>query len=156
MVLVTRTRPQIGDVIEIPTPEGFGYAHFTHRHPTYGALLRVFPGVFESSRKTFGDLVQLEPQFSTFFPLGVACNRKVVRVVAHESISVTLREFPTFRSSSKGKDGVWGAWWLWDGEKEWEVGPLMPGMDKLPPRGVVNVALLIERIVSRWRHEQWA
>jgi hypothetical protein len=159
MALVTRTRPRIGDVIEIPTPEGLAYAQFTHLHdapPKFGALLRVFPGIFKSRPEEFGDLVRVEPQFSTFFPLGSACKRGIVRVVAHEPICDALREFPTFRASAKGKDGSWGAWWLWDGEKEWKIGRLNPGMEALPPRGIINDTLLIERIIGRWRHERWA
>jgi hypothetical protein len=44
-----------------------------------------------------------------------------------------LRVFPTFRTSVKGKDGAWGPLWLWDGEREWQVGRLKPGMETLPP-----------------------
>jgi len=158
MVLATRILPQIGDVIEIPTPKGLAYAQFTHRHdapPKYGALLRVFPGIFESRPDAFDALVRLEPQFSTFFPLEQACKRGIVRVIASEPICATLREFPTFRASEKGKDGSWGPWWLWDGEREWQIGGLKPGMEVLPPRGVINDTLLVERIVGRWRHEHW-
>lgn len=153
MTSVTRIRPQIGDVIEIPTPQGLAYAQFTHKHPSYGALLRIMPGLFNSRPGSFSNLVPSEPQFSTFFPLGAACSRGIVRIVANESISTPLRAFPTFRASVKGKDGVWGAWWLWDGDKEWKIGELKPGMEALPPRGVINDTLLVERIVGGWRHE---
>ena len=156
MALVSRARPQLGDVIEVQTPIGLAYAQFTHKHPTYGALLRVLAGTFNARPETFTDVVLLEPQFSTFFPLGSACRHGIVRVVANEAICPALRDFPTFRTSTKGKDGVWGPWWLWDGEREWQVGTLRPGMEALPPRGVINDALLVERITGKWRHEHWA
>lgn len=156
MALVTRSRPQIGDVIEIRTLQGLAYAQLTHKHPSYGALLRVMPGLFDSRPESFSDLVLLEPQFSTFFPLGSACNRGIVRVVANESICTSLSEFPTFRASVKAKDGMWGAWWLWDGVREWNIGKLKPGMEALPPRDVINDTLLIERITGGWRHEHWS
>ncbi|MES2321530.1 MAG: hypothetical protein V4633_04650 [Pseudomonadota bacterium] len=155
MMLVKRSRPQIGDVIEIPTPQGLAYSQFTHKHPSYGALLRVMPGLFDSRPERFNDLVLAVPQFSSFFPLGAACNRGILRVVANESISALNRAFPTFRAAVKGKDGEVGAWWLWDGDKEWLIGKLKPGMEALPPRGVINDTLLIERIICGWRHEDW-
>lgn len=153
MALVSRVRPQVGDVIEIPTPKGLAYAQYTHKHKNYGALLRVFPGFRESRPDGFHGLVQAEPQFSTFFPLGAACARELVQVVASEPISVALKDFPTFRAGVMGKDGVWGTWWLWDGEREWPVGKLSPGMEFLPLRGTINDTLLVERLVNGWRHE---
>lgn len=156
MPLVSRKRPQIGDVIEIRTSQGLAYAQFTHKHPAYGALLRVMPGLYPSRPEHFSARALAEPQFSTFFPLGSACSNGTVQIVANETISESLRMFPTFRASAKGQDGMWGPWWLWDGEKEWKIGELRPGMDALPPRGVINHTLLIERILSGWRHENWS
>ena len=155
MTLVTRKRPQIGDVIEIPTPKGLAYAQFTHKHSTHGALLRVMPGLYSPRPECFSELMLAAPQFSTFFPLGAACNRGIVQVVANETITAPLSVFPTFRNSIKGQDGAWGPWWLWDGEHEWKIGELKPGMEVLPPQVVINDTLLIERIVSGWRHEDW-
>ena len=156
MPLVSRKRPQIGDVIEIGTSRGLAYAQFTHKHPAYGALLRVLPGFYLSRPEDFSALTLAKPQFSTFFPLGSACSKGIVQVVANEAILESLRMFPTFRSSVKGQDGRWGAWWLWDGEKEWKIGDLHPGMEELPVRGVINDTLLVERIVSGWHHEKWS
>lgn len=153
---VSRKRPQIGDVIEIRTPRGLAYAQYTHMHPAYGALLRVMPGLYPSRPENFAAIGLAEPQFSTFFPLGSACSKGIVQIVANEAISASLRMFPTFRASVKGQDGMWGPWWLWDGEKEWKIGELQPGMNALPPRAIINDTLLVERIVSAWRHEDWS
>ena len=147
-----RKRPKIGDVVEIPTPLGLAYAHFTHKHPTFGALLRVLPGVFPEQPKDTATLVRQTPQFLAFFPLGAACNRGIVRVVANEPIPVEAHAFPTFRSGIANREGVVENWWLWDGEKEWKVGAMRPGMEHLPIRGVWNDTLLVERIVSGWCH----
>lgn len=156
MLLISRKRPQIGDVIEIGTPLGLAFAQFTHKHHTYGALLRVLPGLYASRPESLSELSLTEPQFSTFFPLGSACSKGIVQIVGNEAISESLRMFPTFRTSVKGQDGRWGPWWLWDGHKEWKIGQLQPGMEALPPRAVINDTLLIERIVSGWRHENWS
>lgn len=147
-----RIRPKIGDIIEIATPRGLAYAQFTHKHPTYGALLRVFPGFYETRPTDFTDIVNQQPQFVMFFPLGAACNQKVVLIADNQPIPKHGQEFPLFRSRIKSKHGC-GPWWLWDGEKEWKIGTLEPGMENYPIRGVWNDTLLITRIVQGWRHQ---
>jgi hypothetical protein len=153
MPIVSRLRPRIGDVIEIPTPRGLAYAHYTHRHtepPCYGSLLRVMPGLYQERPTDFSVIVRLNPIFTSFFPLGAACNRKIVRVVASESISMQNNEFPIFRNSLSDS----GPWWLWDGKKEWRVRTLSPQQLKdYPPLGVWTDILLVERIMQDWRHE---
>ena len=152
----TRKRPRIGDVIEISTPRGFAYAHFTHKHdnpPRFGALLRIFPGFYEARPQTFADLVEQRPQFMTFFPLGAACNRGVVSIAANEAVPSHASGFPTFRSGVRGPDGTVKTWWLWDGKKEWRAGALTTEMRSFPILATWNDTLLVERIVSGWRSE---
>ncbi|MDD2760096.1 MAG: hypothetical protein PHH11_07365 [Methylomonas sp.] len=152
MPLVSRKRPAIGDVIEIPIPDGLAYAQYTHKHLKYGALLHVLPGVHHSPVNDFSGLVALLPQFVAFFPLGAACNRGIVRVVANEPIPFHAQAFPIFRSCVKTPNGC-GPWWLWDGSREWKVGELEEEMKSLPLHEIVNDTLLIARIVQGWRHE---
>jgi hypothetical protein len=156
MAAVKRTRPQIGDVIEIPTPVGLAYAHYTHKHdspPRYGALIRVLPGIYGFRPTDFSLMVEQEPQFITFFPLGAACSKKIVSVVANETVPSSATSFPVFRTSIRTRQG-YGPWWLWDGVSERMVGKLEPQMKHLPIRGVINDTLLVERIVQGWRHER--
>jgi hypothetical protein len=152
MATVERLRPQLGDVVEIPTSIGFAYAQYTHKHAQYGSLIRVLPGTYQARPLDFAALVPQNPQFITFFPLGAACHRKIVSVVANELIPADAQAFPVFRTSVRGPQGH-GPWWLWDGVKEWRIGPLAKGMESLPIRGVVNDTLLIDRIVAGWCHE---
>jgi hypothetical protein len=156
MPLTDRKRPRVGDVIEIPTPKGRAYAHYSHRHAQFGALIRVLPGLHADRPADFKSLVTQTPQFITFFPLGAACSRGIVHVVAHELLPPIALPFPTFRDGVADRDGKVAVWWLWDGDREWCVGPLSPGMEKLPLRGIWNDALLVERIMSGWRHENVA
>ena len=153
MTLTSRVRPKIGDVVEISTPQGLAYAHYTHKHdepPCYGALLRVLPGLHSERPADFSSLVAHEPIFSVFFPLGAACNRRIVTVVAAEHVSASSRAFPTFRSAFSNS----GPWVLWDGQKEWRVHSLTSQQFKdFPPLGVINDTLLIDRILQGWRHE---
>lgn len=153
MPLTTRIRPKIGDVVEISTPSGCAYAQFTHKHPTHGALIRILPGLFQQRPADFSSLVQQGEQFITFFPLGAACNRQIVRVVAEESIPPKAQKFPLFRNGVRAPDGLVHTWWLWDGEREWKIGALNPEQRHLPIRGVWSDTLLVERILSGWRHE---
>jgi hypothetical protein len=153
MPLATRSIPRIGDVIEIPTLKGLAYAQYTHKHSIYGSLLRIFSSTFASRPHDFTSLVTQEPQFSTFFPLGTACKRGIFGVVASEQISSALASFPTFRAGVANKQGKIDTWWLWDGEQETKIGTLTPSMMSYPIRGVINDTLLVERIVSGWRHE---
>jgi len=142
-------------VIEIPTPKGLAYAQFTHKVPRYGALLRVLPGLFPQRPSDFTELVRQRPVFSTFFPLGAACNREIVYVVASESIPPHSSSLPIFRNSHLDRTGKRvGPWYLWDGQREWRVETLDNQQFRdYPPLGVWNDTLLVERILTGWRHE---
>jgi hypothetical protein len=155
MPLTSRVRPRIGDVIEIPTSKGFAYAQFTHKHERYGALLRVLPGLFPQRPLDLGELAGQLPVFSTFFPLGAACNRDIVHVVASEPIPKHSASFPIFRSFHRDPTGKRaGPWFLWDGLRDWRVETLSDEqLRNYPPRGIWNDTLLIERILAGWRHE---
>jgi hypothetical protein len=158
MPLTDRKRPQIGDVVEITTPDGLAYAQYTHKHvspPKYGELIRVLPGTWKLRPSNFAELVLQPSRFITFFPLGAACSRGIVRVVASESIPAFATQFPIFRNSHRDVRGRRvGNWFLWDGVKEWQVPTLsLAQLQEYPPSGVINDTLLIERITTGWKHE---
>lgn len=145
-------RLKVGDVIEIEVDGQLAYAHYSHKHKTYGALLRVMPSLFSVRPVDFASVLSQEPQFLCFFPLAAAIRQGLVTRVATEPLSPAATAFPVFRASVRTPSG-WGPWWLWDGEEEWRVGALEPGMERLPIRGVIDDTLLIDRIRSRWRAE---
>jgi hypothetical protein len=158
MPLTNRKRPQLGDVVEISTPDGLAYAQYTQKHvspPKYGELIRVLPGIWSSRPSDFADLVHQDSQFITFFPLGAACSRGIVQVVASEDVPSFARQFPTFRNSHRDPQGKRvGIWFLWDDEREWRVPHLSAQqLREYPPSGIINDTLLVERIVLHWRHE---
>jgi len=158
MPATSRVRSRIGDVIEIPTPKGLAYAQFTHKHdtpPRYGSLLRVLPGLFPQRPSDFSELLSQPPVFTTFFPLGAACNRGIVRIVASEPIPSHSASFPVFRNWHRDRNGKRaGPWFLWDGLREWRAERLSPEqLREYPPLGVWNDNLLVERILAGWRHE---
>ena len=76
----------------------------------------------------------------------------MVKIVANTEVPGVAAKFPVFRTGTPNKEGRVEVWWLWDGEKEWKIGRLKPGMEKYPIRGVWNDALLIKRISEGWNH----
>jgi hypothetical protein len=147
-------RLKIGDIVEIKTGKGLVYAHYTHKHLQYGALLRVFRMFYEVRPSDFTELVTNRPAFMCFFPLGAAVNRSLVSIVGNVVVPPEAQAFPTFRGGvANPPTGKVKVWWLWDGEKEWRVGELTAEQRKLSIRGVWNDTLLIERIESGWTPE---
>ena len=73
-------KPTFGNVVEIPTNKGLSYAQYTHWHPQYGELIRVFDVLFEERPSDFGKLVARPVRFSTFFPFGAAIRRHIFHV----------------------------------------------------------------------------
>lgn len=147
-------RVKIGDIVEITTNEGFAYAQYTHKHQLYGALLRVFEGIYESRPSDLEDVVRHKVAFSCFFPLGAAVHRKIVSIIGNAAVAKEEQHFPIFRNGtmdpSMGKVEVW---WLWDGERQWRVGKLTPEQRAFPILGTWNDTLLIHRIETHWTPE---
>lgn len=158
MALPNRVRPRIGDIVEIETPVGLAYAQYTHKHdvpPHMGALIRVLLGLFKERPDGFRELAEKQERFFVFFPLGAACNRRIVTIVANEAIPVACRKFPRLRAAGfVDHSGKVHDWWIFDGEKEERVGALTAEIARLSPCEVWNDTLLIERIASGWSPEQ--
>jgi hypothetical protein len=140
-----------GDIVEIVTARGKSYAMFTHSHPQYGELLRVWN---DHLRETpdFDWLVRRLPSFTCFFPLVGAVRKGAVKIVGNVQVPDELAGFPVFRNGTPDRLTKEVAdWWLWDGIKEWKVGPLTPAIEQAPILGVWNLTLLVERIDGDWQ-----
>ena len=146
---------KIGDIVEIRTAKGFAYAHYTHKHKQYGALLRVFDSIYDARPSNYTDLVRQRPAFSCFFPLSAAVNKKIVSIIGNSAVPHEAQVFPTFRGGvvnpSTHKVEVW---WLWDGEREWRIGNLTDEQRLLPIAELWSWDLLIERLGSGWLPEE--
>ena len=147
-----RTRPQIGDLVEVETLRGLAYAQYTFNHstpPRYGELVRVLPGLFDARPSDLGPLVRGPQQFWTFFPLGPACAHRIVRIVANEEVPEHARGIPLMRAAGGiTRDGRVLNWWLWDGEREWPVGELSEDQRGLSVHGVVDYTMLVSLILK--------
>lgn len=152
---MVKKKVKVGDIVEIPTGKGLCYALYTHRHPRYGALLRVLEGFYGERPKEIESLpAHFAVAFSTFFPLQAAVDQGIFEIVGNAKVPPEQQEFPTFRAGvvdPKTKKVV--SWWLWDGEEEWQIGELNAEQRRFPIRGVWNDTLLIERIEAGWRPE---
>ena len=94
--------------------------------------------------------------FSTFFPLQAAVNRKIVEVVANCEIRDDLIAFPIMRVRGL-IDPITNkttSWALWDGKYEKGTKNLTEEQKKLPIKGTWNDTMLISRIESGWTPEQ--
>jgi hypothetical protein len=150
-------RPKIGHICEIPTAIGLAYFQFTHKHWDYGYLIRVFEGAHPKRPEEFGTVAAAPVQFSTFFPLGTAVNRKVVEIVAHESVRGDLQEWPVFRSPVAADFTKPAAcWYLWthDGGSDGKrLKKLTAAQRKMPILSCWNDGALIDAIETGWRAE---
>ena len=66
---MVKKKATIGDLIEIPTSRGFAYAQYTHQHPQWGGLVRVFDTMFQERPKDPSVITDGAVRFSTFFPI---------------------------------------------------------------------------------------
>jgi regulator of RNase E activity RraB len=53
-------------------------------------------------------------------------------------------------AGSRDKSGRVLDWWLYDGNREWRIGQLSPGQERLSIAAIWNDTLLIDRIMSGW------
>jgi len=144
-------RPQIEDIIEIPTSKGLAYAQYTHQHPTHGGLIRVFDLLFETRPGSLSELVNQPVRFSTFFPVLAAVKKDIFKVVGNEKIAFQNQPFPIFRNGIQDpKTKKVAAWWFWNGEKEWKVGEISQEQRKMPIVGIWNDTMLVQRIEAGW------
>ncbi|AJC21059.1 hypothetical protein [Pandoraea pulmonicola] len=119
-----------------------------------GMLIRVLPGTFQELPDNLDELVKIRTNFWIFFPVSMAEKRGIIRKVKNCMIpehSVTPPNFRTGIVDPATKKVA--SWWLWDGNREWEVGALTDEIRKLPIRGAWNDTLLVERIEEGWLPE---
>jgi hypothetical protein len=123
----------------------------------YVSLFQTVPKMLTHSVDTrLRAMFWFRASLALFSVLSTRCplNRKIVQIVATGEVASDLREFPLFRAgvidpATKKVE----LWWIWDGEKEWQIGSLTEEQRKFPIRGVWNDTYLIEKIESGWTPE---
>lgn len=151
----SRSKPTVGDLVEIPTPQGFAYAQYTHSEKLHGHLLRVLPGLFEQRPSDLAKLAAERERFLTFFPLGAALKQGIVVLAGSAPIPPWAVAFPLLRARGGIEPGTGRVknWWLWDGKSETRVDELSAEQRKLSLAEVMNDTALIDKIVSGWKPE---
>ncbi len=145
---------EIGTIVEFCTSKGLAYAQVSHNHQEYSNLLRVYDGFYDHRPYHFEPIVNQPVRFSAFIRLNSAVKRGNVEIAGRVAVPQNLQEFPLFRAGSYDlATDTNGAWWLWDGQREWMVGDLSADEWKYPLRGVWNTALFVERLESGWVQE---
>lgn len=142
---------QIGELIEIVTPNGLAYAQYLLRHrakPAWGDLIRVLSGLFERRPDHLVELAYQPHVHISFFPASRAVKDGLVRVVGYAEPTPEQSTLPTFRQLQLLGDDGRPHWSLWNGEQHELVGLLTPAQRQLP-RGpsLANLAALIEDIL---------
>jgi len=150
-----RTRPKLGDIVEIPVPgRGFSYAQYVNHHrnpPGLGALLRILPGLFKKRPADVFDLISRDELYYVFFPLGASCHRGYVRIVCNAPIPNHLKDkWPLFKGCNMDPDTGEKTWFLWDGNKSRMIGNLGRKYLNLSIDETVNLAELENRLRSGW------
>lgn len=141
-----KRRPKIGDIIEIDVAATTAlYAQYTHQHPVFGSLIRVFDirGIV-GLHPPLRNLIRYPVCFSVFYPLRMSLNRDIFKVIGNVDLTEETSMFPIFKDGHI--DPITKSvhnWWLWDGDREWFVGHL-DQPEKYPLRQVVNDTLLRE------------
>lgn len=148
-----RTKLEIGIVAEVPTSRGLGYIQYTHWNELMGALVRVLPGLHQSRPTDLEAVVRRQEAYVTFVPLREAINAGLFELVGRAEVPKAAREFPLFRAAGARLPGQSEprTWWLWDGQKERNVGKLSPEQMKLPIRSTLMPPVLIARVEAQWR-----
>lgn len=151
---VSRKRARSGDIIEVRTPRGLAYAHYTAKHPEYGEAIRVLPGFFEARPEDWSTLLAHEGYF-TFYPVGPAVSQGLVEIAANQPI-LPGREVPsTFRRYGWiTREGQVKTWLINDGTRDIVRTELSAEERRMPLAEVWNHAFLIERLVEEWHPEQ--
>ena len=153
--MLKRKTVQVGDIFQILTSEGICYGQVINSNPKWKFIVAVFREFFVNEPKDFEALVKTEPQFITAFLIQHAVRQGLFTLVCNVSVTPTLVEFPTFRSTNNLR-GDETMWFFWRGAKEWKVHRPLTEKEKKFPRGpsLPSAPLLIEMIEKNFRVER--
>ena len=149
---MSKSKPSIGDVIEITTQSGFAYAQVRFNHSDFGLVFQLFPGTFPKHLEKL-DLILSQPPLYFFF-LGKKdlSAPPYTQYRGNHPVLGDQDSFPLFRTGLKNpQTGITENWWLWDGKSTWLIGPLADDQKNLSIRGMWDPKLLVNRIESGWR-----
>ncbi|HEX5751227.1 MAG TPA: ribonuclease E inhibitor RraB [Archangium sp.] len=150
-----RKRVRPGDVLEVRTPRGLAYVHYTGRHREYGDAIRVLPGFFASRPADFMALVDPPEAYFTFYPAGAAVSQGLVEIAAEHPVP-RGEVFPSVyrRECASNREGRVLAWLICEGRRETLVRELSEVQRRLPIASIWNHEALVYYLTQEWRPEQ--
>lgn len=143
-----------GLVLEIKTSAGLAYFQYVSRHPEYGELIRVLPGVFRTRPEDAESLALKEELYAVFFPVAAALRHGIVSKVGRGVIpSGKWKNRKMRRPGARAKGGRILTWVIEGDEDSEVVNELTADQLKLPMAVIWNDTMLKERVADRWRPE---
>jgi hypothetical protein len=151
-----RKRARIGDVLEVSTPRGLAYLHYTYfTYEPYFEAIRVLPGFFATRPADFTALVTDPRAFFAFYPVRPAVSQGLVEVVAHHPVPPD-QAFPAVyrRAGARSREGRVLAWLIFEGTKQTLVRELSEEQRYLPIDRIWMHDSMVSALTREWRPEQ--
>ncbi len=129
-----------GDVIEIDVSGRKAHVQLTHLHASYPPVVRAIKGLHEGGAGDAAALAGGATKFVAMIPLQTALERMGASYanLGQAEIPEEHREFPTFRTPIRDKQGNIVYWWFWDGRGLSYDTELDAAASKLPMREVMT------------------
>ena len=147
-----RIIPEIGDLIEIKTPEGLAYVQYTAKHtdpPVFGELIRILPGLYKARPDDFSVLANQKERYFVFTPITRACRKKWATIVSNEVVPEWAQGIPLMRMANQiDSNGEGRDWYLWDGVKSWPANDADVG--QLSIASIWGHEVLVEKLAEGW------
>ena len=140
-----------GDVIEIDVANRKAHVQLTHLHASYPPVVRA---IVQARDGGAGDVTAVAggaTKFVAMIPLQTALERAGAsyKNLGQAEIPEDHREFPTFRTPIRDKQGNIVYWWFWDGRGLSYDTELDAAAAKLPMREVMTGQRLLELLAER-------
>jgi hypothetical protein len=152
-----RKRARPGDVLEVSTPRGLAYVHFSFltEDPNYMETIRVLPGFFATRPADFTALVNSLEAYFAFYPVRAAVSQGLAEIAAHHPVPPE-KAFPAVyrRAGARSREGRVLAWLIFEGTKQTLVRELSDEQRYLPIDCIWMHDSLVSALVKQWRPEQ--
>lgn len=144
-----------GDVFKIKTNIGFGFLQYLETDTLGIEYVRVLEPISINGLITQDGVNHIE-RWSIGFPLKAAERKKLVEIVGNFEIPQSYVNSKYSRSEHNIR-GEFLGWHIIDKstlKRELKL-ELNESDVKLPPHGIMNDTLIVERIEQNWRLEEW-